>query len=584
MAGARGMKRRNTFAAATKYNPGVWPAFVGAPRLAPAPANAAEFVWTNLHPRPRRGVQPAFSSRRIQWLLTALGCFSLSIEPSVAQTWTVTTAPSANWVSLASSADGNNLAALIQGGAAVYASTNAGANWTPSSPSNGGVVGSGIACSADGNILYFSGTTQIYCSTNSGSSWNPTLSPFANWTAVACSADGSKVAGASAFRRGSPPGIIISPDGGTTWGATTPPMDVFLAVASSADGVKLVGVDDTAAAIYTSADGGNSWAQHSPPLQAFIAAASSADGTRLVVASQGTGSGSGSIFISTNSGLNWAPATAPITNWVSVASSADGRTLIAASGGATALGQVYLSTDAGGSWHPTNTLLAHWSSVAVSADGTKLFAAENAGHIHTLYLSPVTTSPLLHIRPAGTNAVVSWLAPSMNFTLQQNTVVTSSNWVNVAVAPVLNTADLHNEVTLPGTFGNAFFRLSAAGSGGLSGVQIIGNVLHGPWEALAVNTIFTPTFNADHTFTATIQSPSGVITTDSGTWTLGPVLMPNAFANPQAHLSLTNSIGNDLLSGDALLLNPDQLVFLSATTTLEPISPIVNLVLTKMTP
>ncbi len=88
-------------------------------------------------------------------------CSSLSTEPSLAQTWTTATnAPSASWVSLASSADGNTLAALIESGAAVYISTNAGANWTLSSPAIG-VVGTGLACSADAKTLYFSGTTQI---------------------------------------------------------------------------------------------------------------------------------------------------------------------------------------------------------------------------------------------------------------------------------------------------------------------------------------------------------------------------------------------------------------------------------------
>lgn len=517
------------------------------------------------------------------WTVVAfIGC-SLKTEPCVAQNWTVTTAPSANWVSLASSADGNQLAALVQGGAAVYISTNAGANWTLSSPANGGAIGTGIACSADGKILYFSGTTQIYCSTNSGASWNPTLSPIASWTGVACSADGIRVAGASAFRRGSPSGIITSPDGGTTWASTTTPAtDAWLAIASSADGGVLVGVDLTAAAIYTSGNGGTSWAQHSPPLQEFTALASSADGTKFVATSQGIGSG-GPIFISTNSGLNWTQTTAPISNWVSVASSADGKTLLAASGGSSALGHLFLSTDSGTTWSLTNALLTHWSSVAVSADGTKLMAAENAGHIYTLHLSPVSTSPLLSIRPSGTNAVVSWLVPSMSFTLQQNTDVTSSNWINVIVPPALNTLDLHNEVTLPSTLGNSYFRLNSSSTGS-SGVEIIAGVLHGPWEALVVNTIFTPTFNADHTFTATIQSPLGVITTDSGTWTLGPALAPNGFANPQAHLTLTNTVNHVLLAGDALLLNPDQLVFLSATTTLEPISPVVNVVLTKMSP
>jgi hypothetical protein len=40
----------------------------------------------------------------------------------------------------------------VQGVEAVYISTNAGATWTLSSPQNGGVIGSGIACSADGRV------------------------------------------------------------------------------------------------------------------------------------------------------------------------------------------------------------------------------------------------------------------------------------------------------------------------------------------------------------------------------------------------------------------------------------------------
>ncbi len=582
------MNRLISFASVRRFYSPLRPAVLGpaAARLKDHQTSAAHSFCIRLllftFPRTCLAIHATMMARRTLWMGAVLICFSFRTEPAVAQNWNVTTAPSANWVSLASSADGNRLAALVQGGEAVYISTNAGADWILSSLANGGAVGTGIACSADGKILYFAGTTQIYSSTNSGANWNPTFSPLANWTAITCSADGTHLAGSSAFRRGSPSGIIISPDGGNSWNSRTPPLDAFLAVTSSADGSQLAAADLTASAIYSSVDGGNSWALHSPPLQSFTALASSADGSRLAVASQGTGSG-GSIFISTNFGLNWAPTTAPVTNWVSIASSADGQTLLGAGGGSSAFGHLFLSTDSGATWHLTNSLFTHWSCLAVSADGTKLVAAENAGHIYTLHLSPVAFSPPLRIRSSGTNAVISWLVPSMDFTLQQNTVPTSSNWVNVAAAPVLNTANLHYEVTVPSSIGNSYFRLSSS-STGLSSIQIIANILHGPWQSLVVDTIFTPTFNADHTFTAAIQSPSGVITTDSGTWTLGPTLVPNSFANPQAHLSLTNTLGNDLLSGDALLLNPDQLVFLSATTTLEPISPVVNVVLSKRTP
>jgi hypothetical protein len=393
-----------------------------------------------------------------------------------------------------------------------------------------------------------------------------------------------RLAGAAAIRRGAPSGILTSPDVGTTWKSTTmPATDSWNAVASSADAGTLVGVDGTAAAVYTSTDSGNTWTQRTPSFQAFTSLASSADGTRLVVASQGNGSG-GPIFISTNSGLNWTQTTAPISNWVSVACSADGRTLLAADGGASAQGHLYLSTDSGATWTVTNALLAHWSSVAVSADGTKMVAAENGGHIHTLHLSPFTLSPSLHMRLSGLNTVISWLVPSMNLTLQQNTDLTSTNWINVTTAPALNTTDLHNEITVPSSLGGGYFRLTSASGSGISGVQAIGSVLHGPWETLVVNVVFTATFNPDGTFTATVAPSSGGLTKVSGGWALTPAVAPSGFANPQAHLALTNTQGTVVFSGDALLFNPDQLFMTSVTNNFTGILVVGQLVLSKMSP
>jgi hypothetical protein len=115
-------------------------------------------------------------------------------------------------------------------------------------------------------------------------------------------------------------------------------------------------------------------------------------------------------------------------------------------------------------------------------------------------------------------------------------------------------------------------------------LQAILTTLYGPWLTMVANTIFIPTFNADGTFTATIQSPSGVITTDSGTWTLTPPLALSAFANPQGHLSLIDAQGAVLVAGDVLLTNPDQLAMLSAVTTLEPVSPIGIVIISKFAP
>ena len=523
-----------------------------------------------------------------------LGCLAASAKSVIAQSWTATTAPVANWVSVASSADGNKLAALVENGGAVYTSTNAGATWTLSSPANGPVMGSSIASSADGNILFAAGFTdssgalagQIYRSTNSGATWSLTAAPYKSWTSIACSADGTQVSGASFLRRSFGAGILTSPDEGVTWTFTTAPNESWVAIASSADGGKLVAADGGADAIYTSTEAGNTWNQDSPPLQAFSSVASSADGSRLVAASENNGSGNGPIFVSTNSGLNWTQTTAPIANWVTVASSVDGRMLIAAGGGSTAVGHLYLSTDSGATWNQTNVLLTHWTSVAASADGSKLVAVDFNGHIYTLHLSPVTTSPALGIKTSGGNIILSWLVPSLNFVLQQSADFTTSNWTDVTAAPVLNTANLHDEVTVPNTGGSAYYRLVArAGSTvGGTGTQAIANVLRGPWQTLVVSTLFTPTFNTDGTFTATIQSPSGVITTDSGTWALTPPLVPSGFSNPEGHLMLTNTQGTVLLSGDVLLINPDQLVMLSAANSIASISPVPNVVISKFTP
>jgi photosystem II stability/assembly factor-like uncharacterized protein len=104
-----------------------------------------------------------------------------SVCPAHAQHWTPLTSPSANWQSIASSADGIKLvAAVIEG--PIYTSTNSGITWTlTSAPTN---RWSGVASSADGTRLVavaespdpLSPTPRpqfgaIYTSTDSGATW-----------------------------------------------------------------------------------------------------------------------------------------------------------------------------------------------------------------------------------------------------------------------------------------------------------------------------------------------------------------------------------------------------------------------------
>ena len=47
----------------------------------------------------------------------------------------------------------------------------------------------------------------------------------------------------------------------------------------------------------------------------------------------------------------------------------------------------------------------------------------------------------------------------MNFVPPQNTDLTSSNWTDVTIAAVLNTTNLHEEVTISNTGASTFYRL-----------------------------------------------------------------------------------------------------------------------------
>jgi hypothetical protein len=95
------------------------------------------------------------------------------------------------------------------------------------------------------------------------------------------------------------------------------------------------------------------------------------------------------------------------------------------------------------------------------------------------------------------------------------------------------------------------------------------------------------TFNNSGTFTATILDPTGMITTDAGTWALTPTSPPLPIGNAQGHLVLADNLGV-FLAGDVFLLNADQLVFStavgSAISDFIGATQVADIVLTKMTP
>ncbi len=398
-------------------------------------------------------------------ILATVAWLSSSLEPARAQSWQQTTAPVANWVSVASSADGMRLAALTSDGQAVLISTNGGTNWFTGSPTNGSALGSSITCSADGKILAAGGfrdptgdsAGNIIVSTNFGANWFTATAASKTWTGLASSADGTMMVGVTEYRRSFGGGIYTSTDLGRTWAFTSAAsLNVaYNGAGSTADGTQLMSVGDF---IDNSVNDGGTWAQTSAPGSGWASIAGSADGTHWAAASGNNGSGGGPIYLSSNHGSNWVQSTAPITNWVSIASSADGTRLVAAAAGTgiVPVGAIYVSTNSGANWTTPVIPVGNWSCVASSADGTKLVAAIRGGHIYT---SQISIPPRLNLVATNGQSVVSWIVPSANFVLQQRTDLISSDWTDVAPSPILNLSNLREEFSAPQTAGPVFYRL-----------------------------------------------------------------------------------------------------------------------------
>jgi len=300
--------------------------------------------------------------------------------------WALAGAAGQNWNSIASSADGNRLAAVAaavtSGTGGIFISTDSGATWTGPNGDTSSPWRS-IASSADGSRLVAaiggsSGIGGIY--TNSGASWGKALAGGVNWSSVASSADGSRLA--AAISNSSSGGIYTSANSGATWSQTVGTARNWVAVASSADGSKLAAAV-YGGGIYTSAN----WSQAtSAGNKNWTSIASSADGSRLAATVSG-----GVIYTSGDSGSTWAADNVPAANWTSIASSADGSKLAAVA----AAGGIYLSSNGGSTWtqaNPTNG--AAWSCIASSADGSKLAATILGGGIYhsQASLQTVTTT------------------------------------------------------------------------------------------------------------------------------------------------------------------------------------------------
>ena len=420
------------------------------------------------------------------YLLTnnSLSTLTLPPSPNIGDIVTVSGSGASGWLVAPNAGQTISGGSVIPAGVTWTAQNSASAYWTA------------IASSADGTKLVAVSMSggQIYTSGDSGMTWTlQNSAPRANWQSVASSADGTKLV--AIINQGQ---IYTSGDSGVTWTAQNgAPTLNWISVASSADGTKLVALV-LGGQIYTSGDSGVTWTlQNSAPRTSWISVASSADGTKLVAVTIG-----GQIYTSADSGVTWTAQSAPSETWQAVASSTDGTKLVAVTEG----GPIYTSGDSGVTWTAQNSGSQSWCTFASSADGTKLVTA--------IYPGPIYTSDAANgfSGGPGTKAQFQYFGNGIWQPLSQS----GSQIVGTIPASALPASVVTNTqtgVTLAGAFGG--------NGGGLTNVPAYWQTVSGTNQTAVANYAYLLTNNALSTLTLPSSPHGGDTVTVSGSGTSG---------------------------------------------------------------
>jgi hypothetical protein len=386
--------------------------------------------------------------------------------------WVATSAPSTNWTCVACSADGSMLVAGVQHGW-LYTSTNSGATWEPRTAA--GTDWGAVASSADGTrMAAVRGDGWVFISADAGVSWTKTSAyTYSAQTygayAVVSSGDGKNLAAL----RGPVVYVLVSTNSGLDWSASAADAAVSshpISLAGSADGKTLFASGFQTGGLYGLFRVSHSWGAFATNQDNYVVTWGLSEGTAspayvrygaLAVSPNGNnllaGAWNGPIFCSTDGGSTWSATSAPTNYWASIATSADGATMVVAAGGTLTNGPVYTSTDSGLTWLTNNLPITNWTSVASSADGHKLVAVAYGGPIYTWQSTPAPALTITQV--SGGDLAISWVIPSIHFTLQQSTNLAPANWTVLTNLPTPNYATLQNQVILSAAPKAAFYRL-----------------------------------------------------------------------------------------------------------------------------
>ena len=322
-----------------------------------------------------QNLQPYVSGTQLNTGLTT----AISKTLIAGQTWTSVYNPQTlSYVTI--SGDGTTI--IASGGNFLSVSTDAGVTWTIQI--NDDRVWTGIASSYDGQNIAACcslNNSYIYTSTDAGQTWTSRMTDMERaWFAIASSTNGNTLI-ASQYDSGY---IYTSTDSGINWTSqNTDIAHAYRALAISSNGTIMFACDSNGY-IYASTNSGLSWAEMTNAgSKTWSSIALSNDGTKVVALVNG-----GYIYTSTDSGITWATRMSDLNrSWKSVASTNDGTKLVAC----VTNEYIYTSTDSGVNWKEqiVNGMF-NWNSVSSSSDGKNLVVSELNGKVYTSFETIVT--------------------------------------------------------------------------------------------------------------------------------------------------------------------------------------------------
>jgi hypothetical protein len=261
-----------------------------------------------------------------------------------------------------------------------------------------------------------------------------------------------------------PVGVLGNPVGGF-FGSPTSFGKEWDAVAMSADGTKVIGATQGEPLYVAYFPYTNAIIPLDIPAGNYAPVAMSADGTTIAVVKTGFPIAT-TLHISTDAGTTWKSPTFPASLGTitrnPLAISADGKKIVVSINRDSLYDDIYLSTDAGETWRPITTGIsgAHWS-LAISLDGSTIAAAGSAQNVSEL--GPQEGSvylwhfPTLKTEFAGNQLALSWTTNQIGLVLQSTTNLTSPNWMTVTDG--VSVIDGKYQISVSPNVASRFFRL-----------------------------------------------------------------------------------------------------------------------------